>query len=95
MDGAKTAVIANAASPIACLDGGKVVNTTVMAVGIKTPPVKPCKARKTIIELRSHDDAQQIEKKINKAVLTKRYFRCENTRDNHPVKGITTISATR
>jgi hypothetical protein len=38
-------------------------------MGIKTPPEKPCKARKTIIEGRFHAQAQQTEKKIKAIAL--------------------------
>ena len=83
------------AMPIGCFAGGKVVRRIVNAIGIKTPPVNPWQARKTIIEGRFQAKAQQTEKNINAVVLAIKYNRIENTLDNHPVKGITTISATK
>jgi hypothetical protein len=61
----------NNAIPIGCLEGGRVTSIFVKAIGIKIPPVAPFRARKTIMDDKSQADAQQIEKNINKAALTK------------------------
>ena len=47
--GANVAEIANIASPIGCFAFGSSVMISVKAIGISTPPVKPCTARSTII----------------------------------------------
>ena len=70
--GANVAVRPNIAMPTPCCDFGSRVRTMVIAVGISTPPVKPCPARKKINSVRLVDSAQAIEKPMNSAVLIAR-----------------------
>ena len=93
--GAKVADKANMARPIGCLARGSMVMMMVKASGISTPPVKPWNARSTIISPRLCAKAQATEKSRNKAVLTSRNLRIENTRDSQPVSGMTMISGIR
>ena len=60
--GAKVTATANMARPIGCCAFGSLVRTMVKAIGISTPPAKPCRPRSTIIEPRSWAKAQAIEK---------------------------------
>ena len=72
MAGAKVAVTPNSARPIGCFDFGRQCNTIVIAVGMNTPPVKPCPARKMIISGRLVDNPHSIENSKNNAQLTSR-----------------------
>src|SRR6185437_2144389 len=95
MAGAKVAVTVKRAMPIGCFDAGRYVRITSKESGMSTPPVKPCRTRKRIINSRERACPQQIEKKTNRNAFTRRYFFSENVADSHEVNGITTISATR
>ena len=70
--GAKVAVTPNIARPIGCFDLDRQCKTIVIAVGMNTPPVKPCPARKTIISGRLVDSPHSIENSKNKTQLTRR-----------------------
>ncbi|MGY4296716.1 hypothetical protein ACVWXN_004811 [Bradyrhizobium sp. i1.4.4] len=70
--GAKVAEIANSASPIGCFAFGSSVMMSVNAIGISTPPVKPCTARNTIICDRSCASAQAAENTRNNVALVRR-----------------------
>ena len=70
--GAKVAEIANSARPIGCFAFGSNVMISVNAIGISTPPVKPCTARSTIICGRSCASAQAAEKARNRTALVRR-----------------------
>ena len=70
--GAKVAEIANIASPIGCFAFGSSVMMSVKAIGISTPPVKPCTARSTIICGRSCAKAQAAENTRNRTALVRR-----------------------
>ena len=70
--GAKVADSANSASPIGCFAFGSSVMISVKAIGISTPPVKPCMARSTIICGRSCAKAQATENTRNRTALVSR-----------------------
>ncbi len=72
MAGAKVAVSPNMAMPTACWLLGSRVRTITIAVGISTPPVKPCPARNRIIWLKDVESAQASEKAVNRMVFTAR-----------------------
>ena len=55
--GAKVTERAKIARPIGCCGLGRRVSTIVNAIGIRTPPAKPCSPRITIIEPK--DDPEQ------------------------------------
>ncbi len=67
----------------------------VMAVGMSTPPVKPCPARQMIISVRLLDMAHRIEKPTNNAELIDRKRRSPMVRESQAVSGMTMISAIR
>ena len=67
--GAKVTDSANIARPIGCCAFGSLVSTMVKAIGISTPPAKPCRPRMTIIEPRSWAKAQAMEKSGNRKAL--------------------------
>ena len=67
--GAKVTESANSASPIGCCAFGSLVSTMVKAIGISTPPAKPCRPRRTIIEPRSCAKAQATENSGNRTVF--------------------------
>ena len=48
------------------------LRTITIAVGISTPPVKPCPARNRIIWLKDVESAQASEKAVNRMVFTAR-----------------------
>ena len=70
--GANVAEIANNARPIGCLAFGNSVMISVNAIGISTPPVKPCTARNAIICGRSCASAQAAENTRKRAALVSR-----------------------
>ncbi len=70
--GAKVADTANSARPIGCLAFGSSVMIRVKAIGISTPPEKPCSARSTIICGRSCASAQAAENTRNSTALVSR-----------------------
>ena len=51
--GAKVTASENIASPIGCWVFGNLVKTSVNAIGISTPPKKPCRPRIAIIDGKS------------------------------------------
>ena len=67
--GAKVTDSAKIASPTGCCDLGSLVRTSVNAIGISTPPAKPCNPRIAIIEGRSWVKAQATENIANSAAL--------------------------
>jgi hypothetical protein len=67
--GAKVAVTPNSASPIGCFDRGRQRSTIVIAIGMNTPPVKPCPARQMIIIPRLVDKPHSTEKNRNRMQL--------------------------
>ena len=69
MAGAKVTATANAASPIGCCAFGSLVSTMVKAIGMRTPPAKPCRPRIAIIDGRSWVKAHAMEKSANRIVL--------------------------
>ncbi len=70
--GAKVAEIANSARPTGCLAFGSRVMIRVKAIGISTPPVKPCTARSTIICGRFCASAQAADRIRNSTALVRR-----------------------
>ncbi len=78
--GAKVTASANIASPIGCCTFGSLVKTSVKAIGISTPPKKPCRPRIVIIEGRSWVKAQATEKAANSVAKEMMILRKENTR---------------
>jgi hypothetical protein len=70
MAGAKVTESAKRARPIGCCALGSFVSTMVNAMGMRTPPAKPCRPRMTIIEPRSWVKAQAIEKSGNRIAFT-------------------------
>ncbi len=70
--GAKVADSANSARPIGCFGFGSSVMISVNAIGINTPPVKPCTARNAIICGRSCAKAQATDSARNRIALLKR-----------------------
>ena len=72
MAGAKVAVIPNRAKPSGRLAGGNSFSTRLNAMGMSTPPAKPCSARKMIMLVRSQAQAQATEKTRNRTALTTR-----------------------
>ncbi len=67
--GAKVTDSAKIASPIGCCGFGSLVSTSVKAIGIRTPPAKPCRPRIAIIDGRSWVKAQATENAANSAAL--------------------------
>ncbi len=67
--GAKVTDSAKIASPTGCCGFGSLVSTSVNAIGISTPPAKPCRPRIAIIEGRSWVKAQATENAANSAAL--------------------------
>ena len=78
--GAKVTASANIASPIGCWPFGSLVNTIVNAIGISTPPKKPCRPRIAIIDGRSWVKAQATENAANSVAWPSMMLRNENTR---------------
>ena len=72
MAGAKVAVRPKKVMPSACCDFGRRVRMMVTAVGIRTPPVNHCPARKTISWPSDVESAQAMEKATKRLVLTER-----------------------
>jgi hypothetical protein len=72
MAGAKVAETAKSARPIGCFALGSSVIMTVKAIGMRTPPAKPWKARSTIICPRLWAKAQPTEKARKRAALASR-----------------------
>ncbi len=70
--GANVADNANSARPTGCFAFGSSVMISVNAIGISTPPVKPCTARSTIICGRSCANAQAIDRARNSTALVRR-----------------------
>ena len=70
MAGANVTDSAKMARPIGCCGFGSFVSTSVNAMGISTPPAKPCRPRIAIIEGRSWVKAQATEKTANRVALT-------------------------
>ena len=70
--GAKVAEIANIARPIGCFAFGSSVMISVKAIGISTPPEKPCTARSTIICGRFCASAQAAENTMKREALVRR-----------------------
>ena len=64
--GAKVTASANIARPIGCCAFGSLVKTIVNAIGISTPPAKPCRPRIAIIDRRSWAKAQATENTANR-----------------------------
>ena len=69
MVGASVAVRPKMAMPAARLDGGSLVITSVIAIGIKAPPVKPCSMRNTIMLSRFQAQPHRVENTRNAAVV--------------------------
>ena len=69
MAGAKVTASANMARPVGCCDFGRRVTTMVNAIGIRTPPAKPCRPRIAIIWPRLPAKAQAMENSTNASVL--------------------------
>ena len=67
--GAKVTDSANTARPIGCCGFGSLVSTSVNAIGISTPPAKPCRPRIAIIDGRSWVKAHATENTANNAAL--------------------------
>ena len=67
--GAKVTDSAKIARPIGCCGFGSLVSTSVNAIGIRTPPAKPCSPRIAIIDGRSWVKAQATEKIANRVAL--------------------------
>ena len=70
--GANVADNANSARPTGCFAFGSSVMISVKAIGISTPPVKPCTARSTIICGKSWAKAQAIDSSRNSTALVRR-----------------------
>ena len=70
--GANVADSANSARPTGCFARGSSVMMSVKAIGISTPPVKPCTARSTIICGRSCASAQAADRTRNRTALVSR-----------------------
>ena len=69
MVGASVAVRPKIAMPIARFDGGSLAITSVIAIGISAPPVKPCIMRNTIIDDRLQAPPHRVENTRNSAVV--------------------------
>ena len=67
--GAKVTDSAKIARPIGCCGFGNFVNTSVKAIGIRTPPANHCNPRIAIIDGRSWVKAQATEKIANSVAL--------------------------
>ena len=67
--GAKVTDSAKTARPIGCCGFGNLVSTSVNAIGISTPPAKPCKPRIAIMDGKSWAKAQATEKTANRVAL--------------------------
>ena len=67
--GAKVTASANMARPVGCCAFGSRVATMVNAIGISTPPAKPCRPRIAIISPRLCAKAHAMEKTAKKNVL--------------------------
>jgi hypothetical protein len=69
MVGASVAVSPNTAMPTARLDGGSLAITSVIAIGIRAPPVKPCSMRNTIMLSRFQAQPHKVENTRNAEVV--------------------------
>jgi hypothetical protein len=67
--GASVAVMPNSARPMGRLFNGSLRVTSVIAIGIITPPVKPCAARNTIMLSRLQAMPHKVLKIRNSATL--------------------------
>ena len=67
--GAKVTDSAKMASPTGCCGFGSLVSTSVNAIGISTPPAKPCRPRIAIMDGRSWVKAHATEKTANRVAL--------------------------
>ncbi|MCY1445120.1 hypothetical protein D9M71_616240 [compost metagenome] len=95
MEGAKVAVMANIAMPLARWCSGSLISVRVKASGISAPPVKPCKARNRImlsrfqaIEHSSDDSRKPLDTHTARR-------RADSSCTSQAVSGIMMISATR
>ena len=79
--GANVTASENIARPIGCWPFGSLVKTSVKAIGISTPPKKPCRPRIAIIDGRSWVKAQATENAANSVAKLSMMLRNENTRD--------------
>ncbi|MNF69163.1 hypothetical protein D3C84_510380 [compost metagenome] len=95
MEGAKVAVMANSAMPLARWWSGSLIRVRVKASGISAPPVKPCRALKTIM-LSRLQAREQSKDEIRKPIDTQTARRrAESNCTSQAVRGIMMISATR
>ncbi|MCY1460128.1 hypothetical protein D9M71_776600 [compost metagenome] len=95
MEGAKVAVMANSAMPLARWCSGNLIRVRVKASGISAPPVKPCRALKTIM-LSRLQAREQSKDEIRKPIDTQTARRrAESNCTSQAVRGIMMISATR
>ncbi|MOA39618.1 hypothetical protein D3C78_1614170 [compost metagenome] len=69
IEGAKVVAMPKSAMPTGSLEGGSIPSVMVMATGIITPPVKPCRALNTFIEGMFQAKAHSVEKTRNSATL--------------------------
>ncbi len=70
-------------------------NAVVNTNGIIEPPRKPCRARKAIMLWMFQAAPHSRLAKVNPTAEAQNSQRVENTRDNQPDSGMTTISAIR
>src|SRR5690606_4686050 len=95
MDGAKVAVMANSAMPLARWCSGSLISVMVNASGISAPPVKPCSARNTIMLSRLHAMEQSSEANRKPTETHTATRRAESSCTSQAVSGLMMISATR
>ena len=76
-------------------DGGKTLKATAKTVGIIAPPMKPCSARNTIIELMSQAIAHKALATVKPAAAELNSTRVETSRARNPESGIAITSAIR
>ena len=95
IEGAKVAVMANSAMPLARWWSGNLISVRVKASGMSAPPVKPCIARNTIMLSRfqaKEQSREEIRKPIDTHTASRR---AESNCTSQAVSGIMMISATR
>ncbi|MCY1414045.1 hypothetical protein D9M71_294850 [compost metagenome] len=95
MEGAKVAVMANMAMPLARWCSGSLIRVRVNASGISAPPVKPCRARNTIMLSRLHAMEQSRDATRNPRDTHTARRRADSSCTSQAVSGIMMISATR
>src|SRR3982751_4031247 len=95
MVGARVATKPMIGDTIGRFSGGKIVKAEANTVGIMPPPMKPCRARQTIISLIDEDMAHIRLISVKPADAIANMYLVDRTRESVPDSGIMITSAIR